>query len=585
MANDYSELSKEDLLKVIEKLESHKKYGLIWDEKRTKEKFEKDSENALPVLKEVKTKEIKTDPAKPVNILIEGDNYHALSVLNYTHQGKIDVIYIDPPYNTGAKDWKYNNDYVDKNDTWRHSKWLSMMKKRLLLAKNLLKNNGVILVAIDDHEVHNLRHLLDEIMGENNFISTICIEVNPAGQNIRDNSPAISHDYCLIYAKSIDEVVLILRDLSEKEILTFKEQDEKGRFLWDNLRRRGGNSTPKDRPGQWYPLHVNPKTKKISLKKFAGSVEMFPIDPKGIKRIWRVNPDGFEREYAEGNISVIEKKKGFEIVKKSYQPHGRKPKTLWKEPSHSATSHGTKLLINILGGNVFNYPKSLYLVQDCLKYWADSNAIVLDFFAGSGTTGHAVLDMNKLDGGSRSFILCTNNELNGQEKELEEKGLSKKQIEAEGICQKVTFPRIANVIRGYVGHEKKIDGLGGNLKYYRSAFVKRSVSKDDLKIRITKECTEMLCLREGIFGEVKKTDDYRIFQHDDRIMAVYYSLVQKALKAVKKDLDKMKGKKILYCFTLDPLGLDKRDFRDWKGVSLEPIPQKIIDVYEGIYEY
>jgi len=135
---DYTKLEKDDLLKVIEKLESRKKYGLIWDEEKTKEQFEKESENALPVLKEVKGKEIKTDTSKPTNILIEGDNYHALSVLNYTHQGKIDVIYADPPYNTGAKDWKYNNSFVDSNDTYRHSKWLSFMDKRLRLAKNLL---------------------------------------------------------------------------------------------------------------------------------------------------------------------------------------------------------------------------------------------------------------------------------------------------------------------------------------------------------------------------------------------------------------------------------------------------------------
>ena len=147
MAKDYSKLEKDDLLKVITKLESRKKYGLVWDEEKTKEQFEKESENALPVLKEVKGKEIKTDPAKPTNILIEGDNYHALSVLNYTHQGKIDVIYIDPPYNTGAKDWKYNNDFVDINDGYRHSKWLSFMEKRLRLAKNLLKSTGIIVVT------------------------------------------------------------------------------------------------------------------------------------------------------------------------------------------------------------------------------------------------------------------------------------------------------------------------------------------------------------------------------------------------------------------------------------------------------
>ena len=139
MAKDYSKLEKDSLLKIIEKLESRKKYGLIWDEEKTKEQFEKESENALPVLKEVKGKAIKTDLTKPTNILIEGDNYHSLSVLNYTHQGKIDVIYIDPPYNTGAKDWKYNNDYVDSNDTYRHSKWLSMMRNRFAYYQKIIK--------------------------------------------------------------------------------------------------------------------------------------------------------------------------------------------------------------------------------------------------------------------------------------------------------------------------------------------------------------------------------------------------------------------------------------------------------------
>ena len=151
------------MLKVIEKLESRKKYGLIWDEEKTKEQFEKESENAVPVLKEVKGKEIKTDLAKPTNILIEGDNYHALSVLNYTHQGKIDVIYIDPPYNTGNKDFRYNDNYVDKEDVYRHSKWISFMSKRLRLGKNLLSNTGVIFISIDDNEIAQLKLLCDEI--------------------------------------------------------------------------------------------------------------------------------------------------------------------------------------------------------------------------------------------------------------------------------------------------------------------------------------------------------------------------------------------------------------------------------------
>ncbi|HOM78006.1 MAG TPA: site-specific DNA-methyltransferase, partial [bacterium] len=180
---DYSKLSKEELIALVEKLESRKKYGLVWDEERTKEQFEKESENALPVLKEIKSKEIKTDPTKPTNILIEGDNYHALSVLNYTHQGKIDVIYIDPPYNTGNKSWKYNNEYVEKDDAFKHSKWLSFMSKRLRLAKNLLKDDGIMMVAIDDYECHTLRLLIDEIFGEDNRLGTIVVVHNPGGRS------------------------------------------------------------------------------------------------------------------------------------------------------------------------------------------------------------------------------------------------------------------------------------------------------------------------------------------------------------------------------------------------------------------
>jgi adenine-specific DNA-methyltransferase len=203
MAKDYSQLSKEELLKVIEKLESRKKYGLIWDEEKTKEQFEKESENALPVLKEVRGKAIKTDPTKPTHILIEGDNYHALSVLNYTHQGKIDVIYIDPPYNTGNKSWKYNNQYVERDDAFKHSKWLSFMAKRLYLAKNLLSQEGIIIVAIDDYEHHTLRLLMDEIFGEDNRLGTITVVHNPRGRN-DEKFFATMHEYMLVYARNKD---------------------------------------------------------------------------------------------------------------------------------------------------------------------------------------------------------------------------------------------------------------------------------------------------------------------------------------------------------------------------------------------
>ena len=422
---------------------------------------------------------------KPYHTIINAENFHALQLLFYCYAGQIDVIYIDPPYNTGARDWKYNNDYVDTNDHWRHSKWLSMMKKRLLQAKNLLKPSGVMLVAIDDHEAHHIRILLDEIMSPENFIASLCVEVNPAGQNIRENSPAISHDYCLIYAKSIDKVEFIPRSLTDDELQSFTEEDEHGFFLWDNLRRRGGNSTPKDRPGQWYPLYVKAKTKQVSLQRFSGAKEIWPIDPKGIKRIWRVSPSGFEREYAAGDISVIKKAGRLEIVKKSREPEGRKPKTLWKESRHSNTSYGTRLLFEILGAHVFTYPKSLYLVQDCLRYWARPDSIILDFFAGSGTTYHATALLNAEDGGNRRCILVTNNEVNDKvAKQLYEKRIypGEPNFEKHGICESATWPRCKYVTQGcrddksplpgkYLNNRGLKDGFKENLEYFRLDFL------------------------------------------------------------------------------------------------------------------
>ena len=201
MAKDYSKLEKDDLLKVITKLESRKKYGLVWDEEKTKEQFEKESENALPVLKEVKGKEIKTDASKPTNILIEGDNYHTLSVLNYTHQGKVDVIYIDPPYNTGKNDFKYNDSWIDENDAYRHSKWLSFMSKRLRLAKLLLKDDGIILLSIDDNEIAQLKMLCDEIFGEQNRLSIHHIQVRYGNKSLNEKRFSGTYRICACICK------------------------------------------------------------------------------------------------------------------------------------------------------------------------------------------------------------------------------------------------------------------------------------------------------------------------------------------------------------------------------------------------
>lgn len=548
MANDYSKLSKEELLKVVEKLESRKKYGLIWDEERTKEQFEKESENALPVLREVKGKEIKTDPSKPVNILIEGDNYHALSVLNYTHQGKIDVIYIDPPYNTGNKDFKYNDVWVDVEDSYRHSKWLSFMYKRLKLAKPLLKEGGIIFISIDDNEFAQLKLISNEIFSEHNFVGTITWEKRTKAQNTETAKEMLQSktEYILVYKKEIDKIRFKLEISGEKE---YDLQDDKGLYrlkLIEEMSARGMRS----RQTMIFPING--------------------ITPR----------DGFQWKYGKDQVDKFKRRNDIEIIDgKPYfkmRPQDESKQKFipfWShffdKDTYGTAEKGKSELTNILGSDEheFETVKPINLIKKLLFHInKDGNEIVLDFFAGSGTTGHAVLNLNKTDNGRRTFILCTNNE--------------------ENICTDICYPRIQKAIKGYKTPKgESIEGLGGNLRYFKTSFVKRSISKDSLKVCITRECTEMLCLREGIFDEVKKTNDYRIFEYNDHIMGVYYSLERAELKSLKKDLDKIKGKKILYCFTLDPLGLDKKDFLDWKGVSLEPIPQKILDIYEGIYEY
>jgi len=220
--------------------------------------------------------------------------------------------------------------------------------------------------------------------------------------------------------------------------------------------------------------------------------------------------------------------------------------------------------------------KPIALIERIIKSIDNPNSIILDFFAGSGTTGEVVLKINHEEKTNRKFILCNNNELNGYEEILKKQGKKDKEIKEFGIARNVLLPRINRAIKKY---------NGGSLKYFKTAFVKNTISRDEMKTKLTRQCTEMLCLREGIFNKVKELDNYRIFSQGGKTMAAYYSLERNDLKKLKKDLDKIKGKKILYCFTLDQIGLNKNEFIGWDNVRLEPIPQKILDVYKNIYEY
>jgi adenine-specific DNA-methyltransferase len=400
-------------------------------------------------------------------LLIHSENWQALNFLQNKYSKKVKVIYIDPPYNTSEEAFVYKNGY-------KHSSWMSMMENRVSLAKKFLKPEGVIEVAIDDTESSNLKPLMDMTFGSTNFISTIAVEINPAGQNIRPNAPARSHDYCHVYARNIENAELLLRELTPEEIADYKETDSEGKFKWDNLRRRGGNSRPSDRKNQWYPLYINAAEMKVSVEPFDGAEEIWPIDPAGEKRIWRVKKETAKKEIESGDIGLKEKAGRYEleIVKKSRMPKGKKPKTLWSNKRYSATSHGTKLLGKYLDASKFSYPKSLYLVEDCIKYWADKNAFILDFFAGSGTTGHAVMNLNgqDKDSGNRKYIL----------------------VEMGEYFETVLKPRIQKVMYSNDWKNRKPEGMDGTSHMFQYIYLEQY--EDTLNNIFLPEIDEQLSL-------------------------------------------------------------------------------------------
>ncbi len=550
---DYSGWSKEDLIKRVHELEKRKKYGLVWDEERELEQVVLQCKKELPVLKEVKEKEIKNNPDKPTHILIEGDNYHALSVLNYTHEKSIDIIYIDPPYNTGARDWKYNNNYVDNNDSYRHSKWLSLMNNRLKITKSLLKEDGVLVIAIDDNEVHRLRLLIEDIFPDSDTTSITVVQ-NPRG-NITKNF-ARTHEYALFVIPKGAAVI-------ERLVVPNKTPRK--------LRRWGHNSERRARPTMFYPIYIkdnrvlrvgqipdddhHPDSKNIEMDN--GEIEIWPIDQNGIERRWNFGLDKINNEL--DRIKPIRKKK---LVDLFITDEITVPKTVWTDPEFEAGRNGATL-VRKMTQNVFPYPKSIFTVKRCIELVVKNkhDAIILDYFAGSATTGHAVLELNESDNGRRQAIICTNNENN--------------------IAHDITFPRMKSAVQGYGDADSWVDGIKENLKYYTTDFVP-AVSTDENKGKLTRQSIEMLCLRENTFEPVLQEELMKIFQNKEKYCAILFDQLKiTKLKKIIKDYDKPVH---LYIFSLgdDDFADEFLDMKD--KVTVKSIPAAILRVYRRIFK-
>jgi adenine-specific DNA-methyltransferase len=452
---------------------------------------------------------------KPFHTVINGENFHALETLLYAYEGQVDAIYIDPPYNSGAKDWKYNNDYVDREDFYRHSLWLSFMEKRLKLAKRLLApDDSILIVTIDEKEFLRLGLLLEQIFtGCPIAMVTSVISAKGAARQ-RSFSRVEEHIFYVLIGESaiVHGASNMLPGYSGSEDEEKPEDEQKASpepIEWLGLRRREPSSKRGARPNQFYGIFVDEETGHLhsvgvalddevdrhSVKIPKGTVALWPLDSRKRETLWGLTPDQLRANWAKGYARVynwkpaekkgtvqylttgtIEKIESGQIVVTGYAEDGHvqghviddaettvRPKRVWHMKSHNAETGGTNLLAKLLPGRRFDFSKSLYAVEDTIRFAVGNkrDALVLDFFSGSGTTTHAVMRLNRQDNGRRRSILVTNNEVSAVEQvSLTAKGLQPgdENWEALGICQYITKPRIRAAISGQTPDGEEIQG-------------------------------------------------------------------------------------------------------------------------------
>lgn len=553
-------LSNEEKSALIELLKTHKKYGLVWEDKP--EDVEERLRDELPVLTEVKERAIiSEDPDAPNHILIEGDNLEALTALTYTHTGKIDVIYIDPPYNTGNNDFVYNDRYVDKEDSYRHSKWLSFMSKRLSIAKKLLSDSGVIFISIDDNEQAQLKLLCDEVFLPQNFVGTYLWKRT-------STPPALSYK--------------IRRKL--EFVLCYQNKDISQRTFAQGY--IDGGDVPLLNSG-------NP----LGILEFPKGSVVFNI-PDGVysrKDSYKIelldqvtvengrNANSFK---AQGNFKWGQKNLEKEVASGTYFLI----KSLQFSPRFQKSTKSTKVPSNIIDEDVavgtnedaqkemdalgitFSYakPSSLIAYLSKMPFWEDKDITLLDFFAGSGTTLHATMQLNAEDGGHRTCILVTNNENN--------------------ICEEVTYERNRRVIKGYVKpNGEEVDGLTHNtLRYYKTDFVGRERSSQNMR-QLVYAATDLLCIKEDLYNEVKqfgplklKSSVARYFEGKDKRMLVIYN--ELAVPAIAEEIAKMdfSGKVKIYVFAPGNYAYDDEFYEVQNKVELCALPAAIYNAYQKV---
>lgn len=586
---NFEEMTKEELIEYINNLSEGQsgKYGIVWDKEKEPEKIVVECDKYIPILEEQREKNIENGGID--NLLIEGDNFHALSVLNYTHKDLVDVIYIDPPYNTGKKDFIYNDKFVDIEDGYRHSKWLNFMEKRLKLANQLLSKKGVIFISIDDNEYAQLKLLCDAIFSPNNFIAMLSIENNPKGRK-NSNFISLSNEYCLIYAKDKTATYFVENVPKSSSDLA---QDENGDYVHNSGKRVlvGENSfnTPvlNFDSDKHYTVYYRKKDNSMILKK---EIEIDEQDDEliqdGYTRYYSYNKKDFvlntyssfrlkelfeqgaldfkSDKIYEKNFSTTIRLKSL-VVNRKYEAIINNKKVKDYQIDVKTTSAGTELK-NIFGTNKipFDNPKNVGLLKLLISLVENKNAIVLDFFAGSGTTAQAVMELNEEDGGNRQFILCTNNE--------------------NKICEEITYPRCSTVITGLRKDGSKYsNGKKANLRYFKTDFVDYRGTKDQLYYDLTEKCISMLCVKGKTFDKVEANEEYVIYtsKNKDQYSCVYFDLFGTKYDEFISKIKSIKENKLLYIFTLGDY-IDTDSLKEVQNYKIEPIPYKIIELYKKV---
>lgn len=556
-------LSNEDKSTLLELLHTQKKYGLVWEDKP--EDVEQRLETELPVLHEVTDRAIISDnPDAPNHILIEGDNLEALTALSYTHPGKIDLIYIDPPYNTGHEDFFYNDNYIGEDDEYRHSMWLSFMSRRLHLAKKLLSDKGAIFISIDENEVATLRLLGDEIFLPKNFV----------GQWNWFKSatpPALS--------KKVKRTV--------EYILCWKASQNDETFR--GVQKVSKSNDPFTKPQNTFKVLTFPAN-SITCPKTSGIIragvygtDKFPnelLDDITVANGKNTNPVRFKnrfiwvQETLDANIReglYIElSKKGVLSYKRSNYNREVPPNFIDSSVGVDTTENAGRLLLEIFNNEkVFDYPKPISLIKYLINFTDEKALTILDFFAGSGTTLHATMQLNAEDGGKRTCILCTNNE--------------------NGICENVTYERNKRVINGYTTPKgEAVAGLtDNNLRYYRTELLPQERTNKNMR-ELVKASTGLLCIKNDLYTEVpfggrKLNENYaRYFEHGDKRMLVIYNeqAIPFIVNILKEIFVEDKIKVYVFAYGSDPYEADFEEVKD--RVTLCALPDAIYNAYKKV---